>query len=255
MAANYKWFFDLEEYTMTKDVKEDYIAKVKTLKSLTIEGVANAIAAERTEYRPETIVNICNLVDEKIRQLVCQGNTVVTGSALYSPSITGLLIGTTGAINPEINKCIVNVAPSVAMRAEVAKVTPEFSGNVKNLGGARISLVKDVTTGLTDGTITPGGMLDVTGSKIKCVNADGTGTGTLKLIKESTQAVAATITTFGINDPSRLMFTLPASLGNGRYSLELETWYSNSTTLLKEPRTLAYPFTLMAGDGEKPEEL
>ena len=82
MAANYKWFFDLEEYTMTKDVKEDYIAKVKTLKSLTIEGVANAIAAERTEYRPGTIVNICNLVDEKIRQLVCQGNTVVTGSAL-----------------------------------------------------------------------------------------------------------------------------------------------------------------------------
>ena len=255
MATNYKWFFDLEEYTMTKDVKEDYIAKVKTLKSLTIEGIANAIAAERTEYRPETIVNISNLVDEKIRQLVCQGNTVVTGSALYSPSITGLLIGTTGAINPEINKCIVNVAPSAAMRAEVAKVTPEFSGNVKNLGGARISLVKDVTTGLTDGTITPGGMLDVTGSKIKCVNADGTGTGTLKLIKESTQAVAATITTFGINDPSRLMFTLPASLENGSYSLVLETWYSNSAVLLKEPRTLVYPFTLMVGDGEKPEEL
>ncbi|CAK7062630.1 MAG: hypothetical protein PARBA_02340 [Parabacteroides sp.] len=255
MATNYKWFFDLEEYTMTKDVKEDYIAKVKTLKSFTIEGVANAIAAERTEYRPETIVNISNLVDEKIRQLVCQGNTVVTGSALYSPSITGLLIGTTGAINPEINKCIVNVAPSAAMRAEVAKVTPEFSGNVKNLGGARISLVKDVTTGLTDGTITPGGMLDVTGSKIKCVNADGTGTGTLKLIKESTQAVAATITTFGINDPSRLMFTLPASLENGSYSLVLETWYSNSAILLKESRTLVYPFTLMVGDGEKPEEL
>ena len=255
MATNYKWFFDLEEYTMTKDVKEDYIAKVKTLKSFTIEGVANAIAAERTEYRPETIVNISNLVDEKIRQLVCQGNTVVTGSALYSPSITGLLIGTTGAINPEINKCIVNVAPSAAMRAEVAKVTPEFSGNVKNLGGARISLVKDVTTGLTDGTITPGGMLDITGSKIKCINADGTGTGTLKLIKESTQAVAATITTFGINDPSRLMFTLPASLENGSYSLVLETWYSNSAILLKEPRTLVYPFTLMVGDGEKPEEL
>ena len=258
MTTNYKWFFDLEEYTMTKDVKEDYIAKVKTLKSLTIEGIANAIAAERTEYRPETIVNICNLVDEKIRQLVCQGNTVVTGSALYSPSITGLLIGTTGAINPDINKCIVNVAPSAAMRAEVAKVTPEFSGNVKNLGGARISLVKDVTTGLTDGTITPGGMLDITGSKIKCVNADGTGTGTLKLIKESTQAVAATITTFGINDPSRLMFTLPTPLADGTYRLELETWFSNSTTLLKEPRTLVYPLPLTVGtpsDGDKPSEL
>lgn len=30
---NYTWMFDLRENTMTKDVKEDYVASVRTLKS------------------------------------------------------------------------------------------------------------------------------------------------------------------------------------------------------------------------------
>lgn len=251
----YKWQFDLDENYLTKDVKEDYTAKVKTIKSMGIQDIADAISRERTEYRPDTIVNIGNLIDEKIRQLVCQGNTVVTGSAQYSPSISGIFLGNHGTINPAVNKCIINVAPSAAMRAEVEKVTPEFSGNVKNMGGARISLVKDVTTGLTDGTITPGGMLDISGSKIRCVNADGTGVGSLKFIKTSTQATIATITSFGINDPSRLMFTLPTSMEDGEYTLVLETWYSTTSTLLKEPRTLEYPIPLHVGEGERPGEL
>lgn len=238
---DYKWFFDLEEYTMTKDIKEDYTARVKNLHSLGVQDIARAISAERTEYRVETLVNIANLIDEKIRQLVCQGNTVVTGSALFSPSLTGVFMGNTGAVDPAVNRCVINIAPSAAMRAEVARVKPEFSGNVKDFGGARISLVTDVTTGATDGRITPGGMLDVSGTKIRCLNADGTAPGSLSFVSLTTDEVAATVTTFGINDPSRLMFTVPAALAAGQYRLVLETWYSTTSTLLKEPRRLEYP--------------
>ena len=254
-TKKYVWKFDLEEYLMTKDVKEDFAAKVKPIQTFYMADVARLIAEERTEYRIDTIVNITKLVEAKIRQLACGNNIVITDNVQYGPAITGLFLGKTGLVDPAKNKAVINMNPTAAMRAETDLVALEFSGTVRDMGGAKFGLVKDVTTGKTDGTITPGGMLDITGSKIKCVNADGTGTGTLKLIKESTQAVAATITTFGINDPSRLMFTLPASLENGSYSLVLETWYSNSAVLLKEPRTLVYPFTLMVGDGEKPEEL
>lgn len=252
-TEEYKWFFDLEEFTMTKDVTNDYSATVRRVRSLTIEDVAKAICAERTEYRPETLVNTCKLIDEKIRQLVCQGNTVVTGTAQYSPTLAGLFIGTTGELKPE-NKCIVNVSPAVALRQEVAKVKAEFSGRVKNLGGARIGLVKDVTTGLTDGTITPGGMLDVTGAKLRCLNADGSGIGKLTLVNTTDDSVVATVTSLGVNDPSRLMFTVPASLSVGSYRLKMETYYSNASTLLKEARVLTYPLDLVVagGDDDRP---
>nr|WP_129732208.1 DNA-binding domain-containing protein [Parabacteroides goldsteinii] len=245
--TNYVWSYDLVENTMTKDVKEDYVAAIQTKKSMTLSDVAAAISAERTEYRVDTITNIGTLIDEKIRQLVCDGYTVVTGSAQYAPSLGGVFIGDTGLIDPAVNKCAVNIAPSLAMRTEVAKVQPKFSGTVRRMGGARISLVKDVATGKTDGTITPGGMLDVTGTKIRCTGADGTGLGSVQLQKLADHSAAATFTQLGINDPSRLMFTLPADLADGEYQLVVETWFSTTSTLLKEKRTLVYPLTLVVG--------
>lgn len=249
IKTNYVWSFDLVENTMTKDIKEDFVASVRTKKSMTIVDIANAIAAERTEYRIDTITNISNLIDEKIRQLVCDGYTVVTGAAQYAPSIPGVFIGDKGIIDPNVNKCAVNITPAQLMRAEVAKVEPKFSGTVRRMGGARISLVLDVATGKTDGTITPGGMLDVTGTKIRCTGADGTGLGTVKLVKVADQSEVATFTQLGINDPSRLMFTLPADLADGEYQLVVETWFSSASTLLKEKRTLVYPLPLVVGGG------
>ncbi len=249
IKTNYVWSFDLIENTMTKDVKEDFVASVRTQKSMTIDDIASQIALERTEYRIDTIKNIHTLIDEKIRQLVCSGYTVVTNSAQYAPSLPGVFTGDKGVIDPNVNKCAVNLTPSQALRAEVAKVEPKFSGTVRRMGGARISLVLDVATGKTDGTITPGGMLDVTGTKIRSINADGTGLGTVKLLKASGQSVAASFTQLGINDPSRLMFTLPADLANGEYQLVIETWFSTTSTLLKEMRTLVYPLPLVVGSG------
>lgn len=252
---SYEWSFDLNEYTMTKDIKEDYTAQVRTLKSKGLEEIANDISAERTEYRIDTIVNIGRLIDEKIRQLVAQGHIVTTGSAQFIPSIPGVFIGDKGVVDPAIHKCEVNIAPSQAMRAELAKVSPKFSGTVRSMGGARISLVKDVATGKTDGTITPGGMLDVTGIKIRSIGADGTGLGSVRLLKLSDQTIAADITQLGINDPSRLMFALPADLADGEYQLVIETWFSSASILLKQLRTLVYPLTLVVGEGgeERPE--
>lgn len=255
IKKSYEWSFDLNEYTMTKDIKEDYTAQVCTRKSMGMSDIALEISAERTEYRVDTIVNIGNLIDEKIRQLVAAGHTITTGSAQYSPSLTGVFIGDKGVIDPAVNKCEVNITPAQAMRAEVAKVTPKFSGTVRLMGGARISLVKDVATGKTDGTITPGGMLDVTGIKIRSIGADGTGLGRVKLQKLSDQSVAADITQLGINDPSRLMFSLPGNLAAGEYQLVVDTWFSSASVLLKQMRTLIYPQTLVVGDGgdDRPE--
>ena len=221
-TKKYVWKFDLEEYLMTKDVKEDFAAKVKPIQTFYMADVARLIAEERTEYRIDTIVNITKLVEAKIRQLACGNNIVVTDNVQYSPGILGLFLGKTGVVDPAKNKAVINMIATAALRAETDLVTLEFSGVVRDMGGANISLVKDVTTGKTDGTVTPGGILDVTGSKIRSVNADGTGLGLLTLVNTADLSVATTITLLAINDPKRLMFNIPADLAKGSYQLTLE---------------------------------
>ena len=96
-------------------------------------------------------------------------------------------MGNTGIVDPAKNVCLVNISNSDALRKQLKNVTPKFSGMVRSMGGARISLVLDTATKKTDGTITPGKMLDVTGNKIRSINADGTGLGTVRFLKADTR--------------------------------------------------------------------
>lgn len=246
-TKKYVWKFDLEEYLMTRDVKEDFAGKVKPIQTFYLADVARKVAEERTEYRVDTLVSSYQLMEEKIRQLACGNNIVITDNVQFTPAITGLFLGKKGIVDPAVNKAVINMIATAALRTETDQVTLEFSGNVREMGNASFGLVKDVTTGKTDGTITPGGLLDVSGTKIRSVGADGVGLGTLTLVNMADQSVAATITVLGINDPKRLMFNIPADLAKGSYQLTLETWFSSPSTLLKQSRTITYAIPLVVG--------
>lgn len=81
-------------------------------------------------------MGIANLIDEKIRQNVYQGNTIVTGSAPCSLSIIRMFIGKTGTFAPAAHTCTVNVTPAKALREEVTIVpTSLLEGHEQVAGG------------------------------------------------------------------------------------------------------------------------
>ena len=260
-TKSYKWFFDLAENLLTKDVTNDYTATVKTLLPKTVDNLADDIVKE-TAYNRETVIGVITLYDKKIIESVCQGSTVNTGSTLYAPALPGSFVGTDGVVDPAKHKPYVNINPSVAFRKELETVLPVFSGNVLDSGGARIGLVTDSATGRTDGFMTPGNTIDITGKKIRSLNADGSGIGSIKFVNAETDAVAATVASTSINEPKRIILVVPASLPEGTYRLEIETYYSNTSTLLKSPRTLIYTPLYIGevptgggGEEERPGEL
>lgn len=240
----YNWYYDLIEYSLTTDTAEDYVARVKTSKSYTIEDVIAEIASDRSDVREDTMLLVANLIDAKVRELVCQGNPVVTGFATLQPTISGIFKGKTATFDSDVNKCYVAVNPSQALRKDLTNVTPVFSGNTKESGGAVIGLVTDLTTGATDGTITPGGPLKVQGTKIKCVNADGSGIGTVSFVNAETNEVAATVSLLITNDPSLLNFICP-SLSAGTYILRIETYFATSSAYLKNARVIEFSTNLI----------
>lgn len=247
-TTNYSWLFDLRENTLTTDVTNDYIAVVRTNKSLTISDIASSIAADRTDLREDTITMVAKLIDDKIRQFVCQGKIVVTDNAIYTPVITGNFIGKEGTLG-ENNKCKVSITPSSTFRSDISMVEATFSKHTQSSGGAVISLVTDNRTKLTDGTITPGGQVIIKGEKIKSVGADGVSEGVIKLINIETNEETI-IDDLSTNTPKQLNIVAPATLATGSYTLVIETYYSSGSTLLKEPRTITYDQTLIVNAAE-----
>ena len=154
LTKTYEWEFDLEEYTMTTDVSEDYLARMKTGKTADEEEIIKDIAIERTDIRPETL-RMCNqLMGDKIIQKLCEGYIVSTQTATYVPSITGVFMGSTGNVDSTKNLCIVNISNSQALRKALKNVKPKFSGLVRTMGGARIDTKARVLD--REGKVIPG---------------------------------------------------------------------------------------------------
>ena len=238
----FKWYYDLRENTITKDVKEDYVASPRKLLSLTPKDLAFRIAEERTEYRADTIENIINIYEDMLIKALCEGNTYVPRVAQYQPSITGVFSGT-GEIDPEKNKCQINITPTATLKDKLAKeVVLEYSGRRMDLGDTNIAEILDMTTGKTDGTVTPGSMVQLKGNKIKCVNADGSGIGKLTLYNDAESGEEVPV--LGVNEPPKIIFVFSTGLLAGEYSLEIETYFTSGTTMLKEPCTLVCPLKL-----------
>lgn len=239
----YKWYFDLRDNSMTTDDKEDYVAVPRRLLTITPKEVAARVAEERTEYRAETVENVVRIYESVLIKMLCEGNSYVSDAFRCRPSITGIFTRS-GIVDPDKNRCQITVSPSTGIQDAVKKVVPEFSKYVLDQGGAQISEIIDVTTGKTDGTVTRNGMVRALGDKIRCVGKDGTGMG--RVVLYNMNEVEEEITVLGQNDPSTILFVFPQDLAEGDYRLEIETYFSNSSTLLKEPRTIVCPITLKA---------
>lgn len=242
-TTTFQWFYDLFEYALTSDVTNDYVAKVHTTKTLTISDIASSIASDRTDLREDTIIMVLNLFADKLMQQVCSGYIVNANFCIVRPLITGVFSGKDSSLS-DANKLKIGILPTTTFRSMLDDVETEFTGNFNEYGGAYISTVLNENTKLSDGVITPGALLTITGNKIKCVNEDGSDFGQILFLNtETNESVAATV--IGTNEPKTVTCLVPSDLPAGSYTLLIVTYFSGSSTLLKNSRSLEYSESLI----------
>lgn len=246
MEKEKTWLYKRVSNDVTANDPSDYIAKVIITASMTDEDIARKVVERGTVFDYSTLLNAFRLRDQVILDFLSQGLAVVTGTCQFLPSITGVLDGTT--FNPQKNRCTVNINPSVEMRRMLEKVKAEYGGYTQESGGAEISKVEDTATGRTDGSITPGAIVNIRGNKIRVVKDDGTTSGAI-VFTDSKGVATPVETALGTNDPKHISFIVPASLADGNYTLKITTKFSNNQQLLKEERTITCPITLVVGNG------
>jgi hypothetical protein len=239
MAKKTFWKVWLRRNLLTKDVENDFLAEVSTTgDTLRNEDLAARIVAVRSELRLETILSILTMRDEIVRDTLAQGTAVQDGCVRMAPRVGGNWIGASHAFDPAVHKIGLDVSPSAEMRAVLETVGVDVLGEKDS--GAYIGLVTDVSTGKTDGTITPDEDVIVTGDKIKITPEDETGLGVF-FVDESGAETQVTHK-FTENNPKRLIFRVP-TLADGVWRLKIVTRFSGHY-ILNEARVIEYEFPL-----------
>ena len=112
--------------------------------------------------------------------------------------------------------------------------------------GTAISKVIDVVSGEINSTLTPGGAVNIIGSKIR-IAGDNPLNG-ISLINQTNQEVyPIPVSAVAINDPSKITFVVPADLPAGDYMLRIATQFSSTNILLNEPRIYNFDSVLAVG--------
>jgi hypothetical protein len=139
---------------------------------------------------------------------------------------------------------MVKVTPTAELRNDVRSATVNLRGDAPV--GTAISKVIDVVTGELNSVLTPGGAVNIIGSKIK-IAGDNEQVG-ISLINQANQEVTPIpSSSIANNEPSKITFVMPADLPAGDYVLRIVTQFSTANMLLKEPRIYNFDYILAVG--------
>lgn len=224
----------LRKNQLTAD-PNDYMASVVVNGSIDVEAIVDELVKEGMEIKRETVVDIVTRYNRKAAELVLSGNNVNTGLVYMRPVVKGAFYDKTW--NPETNSVYVAINQGMELRNAVAETTVEFLG-IQNDPLEIVSLT-DSTTGKTDGTLTKGRNAELKGTYLKIAgeNADCGVSFTNIATKAVTKLAPGDIV---LNEPSRLLIMVPATLAAGEYELSVTTQFSGGNTTLKQPRVVVF---------------
>lgn len=217
--------------TALKSASGDYTAVVKTYGSLNMIDIVNELKEDGMEFQPETVVDIIQRYCRKAAERVADGYSVNTGLVNMRPTVRGSFRG--DAWDEQRHRVRIAVRPSALLRRAAEGAHVEL---VNQLPPPRaIHSVKDLTTGRTDGSLTRGHVAELRGSYLKIVGT-APAVGIAFRHAETGTIVRLDPTDIALNNPSRLLITIPSTLPPGPYALMLTTQgTSSSQRMLKEP--------------------
>jgi hypothetical protein len=242
MVTNEKNNVIVELYDLSiTERKDDRFGRVVTIKSLNEDDLINIAVSERTDLNPNSLRSSMQILKEIAKKQLANGASVAFGLGYFSLGVNGTFIGDKAQWDSTQHSLSIRVAPTAELRETIKGASVETRGMAAI--GTYINKVEDILSKTENARLTPGGPVNVFGSKIRIVG-DDTENG-IKLINQATQEVTnipAEVTS--TNDPSKVSFVVPANLTAGDYKLGITTQYASSSTVLNKPRTYLFDYIL-----------
>ncbi|MEI8272175.1 MAG: DUF4469 domain-containing protein [Paludibacter sp.] len=242
MATNDKNSVIVELYDLTlTERKDDRFGRVVTIKSLNEDDLINIAVSRRTDLNPSSLRSSMELLKEIAREQIANGASVAFGLGYFNMAVNGVFVGDNDHWDSSKHSLSVRVTPTADLRASVNAATVDVRGMAE--AGTVINSVTDVTTGEVNTRLTPGGGVNLVGSKIR-ITGDNVANGIILTNQATSETTVIALNSILTNDPSKVSFVVPATLPKGDYKLSIATQFSNSIQNLKEPRIFMFDYVL-----------
>ena len=235
-TKKFVWEVYLRPNTLTKDNDRDCIADVHShAPTQRNEDIAALITKERSEFRPETILNILNMRDKAVVGFIQDGLSFMDGVSQISPRVSGVWETENSQYDEKIHKRNVDMIPTSELRNALDSITVKVLGAKETT--AKISAVTDTASGLTDGTLTIGDDILVEGEKLKVDEKDPL-QGVFFVTKDGGEY--KTERRLSLNKPTQILARVPANVPEGKVTVKVRTKFAGSAKALKELREIIY---------------
>jgi len=221
-----------------------YVARTDNEASLSVEQVCAALK-ERGGFTGnyETLVENVHLFMKESAYQLCDGYAVNTGYYSIHPNVGGTFDSASEAHDREKHP----ISFRFRTHNKLRRLSQNIEVVVEGLGSADeyIDEFTDIETGAVNETLTAGGMFAIHGNKIK-VAGDAPGLGVFFVSAADPAQTVAVGRNLAENLPTKIIGVVPQLTESVQgWKVVVKTQFSNSKTLLKEPRTIESRFVLV----------
>ncbi|MDD4992198.1 MAG: DUF4469 domain-containing protein [Paludibacter sp.] len=242
MASTDKNSVIVELYDLTlTERKDDRFGRVVTTKSMNENDLINIAVSRRTDLNPASLRASMELLKDIAKEQIANGASVAFGLGYFNMAVNGVFIGDNDHWDSSKHSLSVRVTPTADLRTAVNAAVVDVRGMAEI--GTVINSVTDVTSGEVNTRLTPGGGVNLVGSKIR-IAGDNPANGIILTNQATSEATVIALNAILTNDPSKVSFVVPATLPKGDYKLSITTQFTSPSTLLKDPRTCTFDYIL-----------
>jgi hypothetical protein len=227
-----------------EDLKGTFYARTANEKTLDYKEVCK-MAKERGGYTgnlDDLEEDVAAFLRESAHQM-CDGFAINFGGLFAaSPRISGVLLNAHQPLDPEKNKIVIHFRPLHGLSKVTDRIEVVSEGLADTSG--YITEITDVATGLVNDVVTKGGIFTLAGDKIR-VTGDPAKTGVVFFLPGSPNVSIKAAGNLAVNDPSKIVGTVPELLAGKDWFIEVRTYFSgHGASPLKEMRTIRSTFTV-----------
>ena len=232
--------YSLRENLLTP-APDDYMAQAADVRSYTLDEIIDLMMEKGTTLTRADVAATLQVYGEVVSAIIKDGSAVNTPLMNTSMSISGVFDGANDSFDKKRHTVNLNITAGTLLRDAVTKVKCEKTEGVST--DPYITEVADIVSGKVNEVLTKGGVVQLTGSRLK-FDAKDEAQG-IFFVPETGEAVRAAV--IAENKPARLMAIIPADLSAGTYYIEVRSKYSGGGTKLKTVKKGSFgkPLTVM----------